>query len=539
MKRMKKIITLFLALTVVFGLVGCTGAKKQGENKGAPGGNKEKVFVFGKSGDASGLDPINVTDGESLYVTQQIFDTLLDYEEDSTEVKPGLATEWENSRDGKEWTLKLRQGVKFHDGTPFNAEAVKFNFDRWRDEKNPYHKGGDFSYYTAMFSGFPGVIKDVIVVDEYTVKFVLTKPMAPFLANLAMATFGISSPEAIKKYGEDYFKHPVGTGPFKFVKWEKDQQIVVEKNPEYWGGKPKVDKVVFRVIPDNSARFLELKAGTIDAMIGLNPDDVENVKNDPNLQLLLRPSMNVGYLAINVEKKPFDNLQVRQAINYAINKKALIDAFYAGLAKPAKNPMPPSLWGYNDKVKDYEYDPAKAKALLAEAGYPNGFKTTLWAMPVARDYMPQPKEIGQAIQQDLAKVGIDAKIVTYDWTTYIEKGQNGEHDLYLFGWVGDNGDPDNFLYYLLDKSNTVKGTAGNVSFYKGEKVSALLTEAQRETDQAKRAKLYEEAQELIHEEAPWVPLVHATPPVAARKSITGWVPHATGTECFINIDKTE
>ncbi len=537
MKARKLVVAFLVIAALMVNIVGCGGGKET-ENKASEGKGNDKVFVFARSGDASGLDPINVTDGESLYVTQQIFDTLLDYEEDSTEVKPALATEWENSKDGKEWTLKLRKDVKFHDGTPFNAEAVKFNFDRWRDEKNPYHQG-DFAYYTAMFSGFPGVIKDVVVVDEYTVKFVLTKPMAPFLANLAMATFGMSSPEAIKKYGEDYFKNPVGTGPFKFVKWEKDQQVVVEKNPEYWGQKAKVDRIVFRTIPDNSARLLELKAGTIDAMIGLNPDDIQTVKDDSNLQLMLRPSMNVGYLAMNMEKKPLDNVKVRQAINYAVNKQAIIDAFYGGLAKPAKNPLPPSLWGYNDNVKGYEYDPAKAKALLAEAGFPNGFKTTLWAMPVARDYMPQPKEIGQAIQQDLAKVGIDAKIVTYDWTTYIQKGEKGEHDLYLFGWTGDNGDPDNFLFYLLDKTNTVKGSAGNVSFYRDDRVSALLTEAQQESDQAKRAKLYEQAQVLVSEHAPWVPLVHSTPPIAAKKSITGWLPHATGTECFVSLDKAE
>ncbi|HEX3031048.1 MAG TPA: ABC transporter substrate-binding protein, partial [Bacillota bacterium] len=457
MKGIKKIAALVLALVMMATVVGCGGTKKA-ENQPAPTENKEKIFVFARGGDASGLDPINVTDGESLYVTQQIFDTLLEYEDDSTEVKPSLATEWENSKDGKEWTLKLKQGVKFHDGTPFNAEAVKFNFDRWRDEKNPYHKG-DFAYYPTMFGGFPGIIKDVVVVDEYTVKFVLTTPQAPFLANLAMATFGISSPEAIKKYGDDYFKNPVGTGPFKFVKWEKDQQIVVAKNADYWGDKAKVDQIVFRVIPDNSARFLELKAGTIDAMVGLNPDDVESVKGDANLQLLLRPSMNVGYMALNMEKKPLDNQKVRQAINHAINKQALIDAFYAGLAKTAKNPLPPSLWGYNDKVKGYEYDPAKAKALLAEAGFPNGFEIKLWAMPVARPYMPQPKEIGQAIQQDLAKVGIKATIVTYDWSTYLQKGESGEPELYLIGWTGDNGDPDNFLYALLHKNNTVKGSA--------------------------------------------------------------------------------
>ncbi|GAW27686.1 ABC transporter substrate-binding protein [Carboxydocella sp. JDF658] len=537
--KMRKLWSLALAGVLALStlLSGCGGGKSA-DNGGKPAGEekKEKTFIFAKSGDPVGLDPINVTDGESIYVTQQIFDTLVEYKQDSTEIQPALAESWEASKDGLEWTFKLRQGVKFHDGTPFNAEAVKFNFDRWRDKNNPYHQG-DFEYYAAMFGGFPGIIKEVKAVDEYTVKFILEKPNAPFLANLAMAAFGISSPDAIKKYGQDYFKNPVGTGPFKFVEWKKDDKVVLVKNEEYWGEKAKVDKVIFRTIPDNSARLMELKAGTIDAMIGVNPDDVEGIKNDPNLQLLLRPSMNVGYLAMNTEKKPFDNVKVRQAINHAINKQALIDAFYAGLAKPAKNPLPPSLWGYNDEVKDYEYDPAKAKALLAEAGFPNGFKTRLWAMPVARPYMPQPKQIAEAIQKDLAAVGIQAEIVTFDWGTYLQKGENGEHELYLLGWTGDNGDPDNFLYVLLDKDNTTKGSASNVAFYKNDKVHDLLIKAQQESDQNKRAELYKQAQVLIKADAPWVPLVHSTPPVAARKNIKGWVPHPTGSECFNTIDK--
>ena len=509
--------------------------EKQGEdNAAAPA--KEKVLVWARSGDSVGLDPANETDGESFYVTEQILEPLVKYKDENTEVVPGLAERWETSKDGKEWTFFLKKGVKFHDGTPFNAEAVKFNFDRWMDKNNPYHIG-EFEYWQAMFGGFPGAVKSVDVVDEFTVKITLEKPMAPFIYNVAMSPFAIASPTAIKKYGEDFFKNPVGTGPFKFVEWVKDDHATVVKNDEYWGDKAKVDKIIFRVIPDNSARLMELQAGTVDIMTGLNPDDVEGVKNNADLQLFLRPSMNVGYLAMQTEKENLKETKVRQAISHAINKQALIDAFYAGLAKPAKNPMPPSLWGYNDKVTDYEYDPAKAKALLAEAGLPKGFKTTLWAMPVARDYMPQPKEIAQAIQKDLAAVGITAEIVTFDWGTYLEKGQKGEHDLYLLGWTGDNGDPDNFLFALLDKTNAVKGSAQNVAFYKSDKVHDLLAQAQTELDQSKRAALYEEAQEIIHQDAPWVTLVHSTPPIAARNNIKGYIPHPTGTETLNNIDK--
>ncbi len=500
---------------------------------------KEKTLVFARSGDSVNLDPSNATDGESFYVARCVLDTLVDYEDDNTNVIPGLAKSWEaKDEEGLVWEFKLREGIKFHDGTDFNAQAVKFNFDRWMYEDNEYrNEGENFEYWGYMFGGYPGVVKEVRVVDDYTVEIELKEPSAPFISNLAMPSFGIMSPKALKDYGKDIFKNPVGTGPFKFVEWLKDDKIVLEKNADYWRGEPKLDKLVFRSIPDNSARLLELQSGTIDIMIGVSPDDAQIVKDDPNLKLYLRPSMNVGYLAMNMLKEPFNNDKVRKAINHAVNKEAIIEAFYAGLAEPSKNPIPPSLWGYNDDIEEYEYNPEKAKELLAEAGYPDGFKTTLWAMPVARPYMPQPKEIATALQQQLAAVGIETEIVTMDWATYLQKGQNGEHDLYLLGWTGDNGDPDNFMYVLLDKDNAVKGSAGNVSFYKSDELHEVLIAAQQEINKDKRAELYKEAQEIIHNDAPWAPLVHSTPPIAARKEVKNYIPHPTGGEStFYKVD---
>ncbi len=511
---------LVLALVFAVAATGCT-----------PAGGGD-ILVYGRGADSVSLDPINVTDGESLKVTHQIYDTLVEYKPDSTEVEPALATEWSTSPDGLVWTFKLREGVKFHDGTPFNAEAVKFNFDRWMFTDNPHRYDGEFAYYAYMFGGFDdkSVIESVEVVDEYTVRFTLREPLAPFLQNLAMTPFGIASPEAIKEFGPDFGQNPVGTGPFKFVEWVKDDKIVLEANKDYWEGEPALDQIIFRSIPDNSARFMELQAGNIDIMDGLNPPDVKIVEEDENLQLFLRPPMNVGYLAMNMDVEPFDNLLVRQAINHAINKEALIENFYAGLAQPAVNPMPPSIWGFNYSVKPYEYDPERAKELLAEAGFPNGFKTELWAMPIPRPYMPQPRKIAEAIQADLAKIGIEAEIVSFDWGAYLQKVENGEHPMALLGWIGDNGDPDNFLYVLLDKDNAVKGSAGNIAFYRSDKVHELLIKAQRTFDKAERTRLYEEAQVIIHRDAPWVPLVYAQQPIAAKASIRGYIPHATGSE---------
>ncbi|WP_018249078.1 ABC transporter substrate-binding protein [Orenia marismortui] len=535
---MKKSIIVFLLISLLaFLAIGCANtneAKKEVVEKEAQKEVSEEnkyggTLIYGRGGDSVGLDPANVTDGESLKVTMQLFDTLVDYEEGSTKVIPSLAKSWEASEDGLVWTFHLEEGVKFHDGTDFNAEAVVFNFERWMNKNHPYHQG-EFEYWGYMFGGFPGLLNKVEAVDEYTVKITLNKKSAPFISNLAMAPFAISSPTAVKKYGEDYFKHPVGTGAFKFKEWKRGDRIELVRNEEYWKGKAYLEGIVFRSIPDNTARFMELQSGTIDMMDGVNPNSVPQVKSDNKLKLTLRPSMNVGYLAMNFDKKPFDNKLVRKAINHAINKEEIIQALYAGLAEPAKNPLPPSLWGYNEDVDKYEYNPEKAKELLAEAGYPDGFKTTLWAMPVPRPYMPQPKLIAQAIQADLKKIGVQAEIKSYDWGTYLDKVGNGEHDMCLMGWTGDNGDPDNFLYVLLDKDNAVKGSAGNYAFYRSDELHDLLIKAQTTMNRAERTKLYKEAQEVVHEDAPWVPMAHSTPPIALKNKIENYVPSPLGIE---------
>ncbi len=525
---MKKARLVLVTLTVMAMVLGLALAGFAAEPK--DGG----TLVWARGSDAKKLDPSDVTDGESLIVTQQLFDTLVKYNKHTTDVEPALASSWTTSEDGLVWTFNLREGVKFHDGTDFNADAVVFNFQRWSDESHPYHNT-EFAYWGYMFGGYPGVVEEVKAVSEYTVQFTLNQPQAPFLQNLAMPVFAISSPTAVKKYGDDYFKNPVGTGPFKFVSWQQDAQIIVERNDDYWDGTAHLDRVIFRVIPDNSARFLELQTGNIDIMDGLNTSDVEFVNQDKSLHLFLRPSFNIGYLAMNMDVKPFDNVKVRQAINYAINKEMIVEAFYSGLGEPAKNPIPPTLWGYNDELEGYSYDPAKARQLLKEAGYPNGFETELWAMPNPRPYFPEPSKIAEAMQADLMDVGINAKIVTYDWATYLDKTEDGAHTMAMLGWTGDNGDPDNFLYVLLDKDNAVKGTAGNIAFYRSDELHDILIEAQQTPNHDRRVELYEKAQEVIHNDAPWVNVVHSTPPIPARNYVKGYVPHSTGTEQFTDV----
>jgi len=541
---MKKGLTIFLLVTLVFSLslTGCGGTEETTappENTEQPAPPEEQILVFGRGGDSVSLDPANVTDGESLNVTTNIYDTLVDYAEGTTDIVPGLAETWESSEDGLVWTFHLRQGVKFHDGTDFNADAVVFNFNRWMDPAHPNHQG-DFPYYGYMFGGYKGdeghVIKEVVAKDASTVEFHLNFPQGPFLSNLAMSPFAIASPAAIEKYGDKFGENPVGTGPFVFEEWTRNDKVVLTKNPNYYQeGYPLLDQLIFKSIPDNSARFIALQSGDIDMMDGVNPDDVTLAEANSDLEVWLRPSMNVGYLAFNTEKEPFNNPKVRQALNMAVNKQGLIDAFYNGLAEPAKNPLPPSLWGYNDAIEDYEYDLDAAKALLAEAGYPDGFETELWYMPVPRPYIPQGKKIAEAIQSDFEKIGVKTTLRTEEWATYLDLTGKGEHTMALLGWTGDNGDPDNFLYVLLDKDNAKGPDAGNIAFYKNDQLHELLIKAQQSSDVAERTKLYEDAQVIIHEDAPWIPLVHSTPPLVGKKNIEGYVPHPTGSDKFTKV----
>lgn len=478
------------------------------------------TLVFAQAQETVALDPATIEDGFSVNNTANVFDTLVRFKADSTQVEPALAESWTVTPDGLRWTFKLRKGVKFHDGTSLDAEAVKFNYDRQLDAKHPYHHG-TFVYAEFTFQN----VKSIDAVDGSTVRFTLSAPFAPFITNVAMFSMGISSPTAIKKFGKDYFKNPVGTGPFKFVQWVQKDHVTYEANKAYWAGRPCVDRLIVRGIPDNTVRLLEMEKGTVHIIDQVNPPDYARISRNRNLTLFTGAGLNTGYIAMNVTKEPFNDVRVRRAVNHAVNKAAIIRAFYAGVGAPAKNPMPPTIWGYNNAVQAYDYNPKKAQALLAEAGYPNGITTELWWPNRARPYLTQPQKIAEALQQQLAQGGIRAKLVTFEWGTYIAKTRSAEHPMAILGWIGDNGDPDNFLYVLLDKDNAVKGKAANIAFYSSNAVHGLLIKAQQVSDQASRAKFYEQAQDLIHRDAPWVPLVHAARVAAYRRQVQNYFPH--------------
>jgi len=491
------------------------------------------TFIFGRGADCVTLDGALSDDTESDRVVAQIYDSLVELRGGTTLIKPGLAKSWEVSPDNLTWTFYLRKGVKFHDGTDFNADAVLFNFERWWDKDNPYHKGV-FPAWESDF-GLKGdencLIDKFEKVDDYTFRIVLKQPYVPLLATLAEVDYGIASPTAIKNegaenYGTSTEYPPVGTGPFKFVEWVKDDRIVLERNPDYWGEKAKVDKVIIKTIPDNSARFLALKTGEIMGMDGANPDDVIAAKNDPNIQILLRPALNVGWLNFNVTVKPFDDVRVRKAIAMAIDKKTIVQTLFGETGIVADQIWPPFGWGHNNELQDYPYDPEGAKALLAEAGYPDGFETDFWYMPNPRGYFPDPKGIAEAIAADLAKIGVRCNLKTEDWSTYLADRREGKFNLWMIGWHMPNGDPDNAYFWQFGIPGPQQGNYNNPELIK------IITEARTIPNQAEREKLYAQAALIVHNDVPVIFIDHNQVPLLFSKKVSGYVVNPCTVEIY-------
>jgi peptide/nickel transport system substrate-binding protein len=539
-----------LSGAVLLGVAGCGGGETIQSGGGQGGGGN--IFTFGRGADSVSLDPINMADTESSKVCRQIFDGLLDFAPESTDVVPALATEVPQPENGGlQYTFNLREGVKFHDGEPLNAEAVVFNFERWRFTDNEYHTGGgsqttEFSYYSAMFNGYDddSVIESVEAVDDYAVRFTLKEPQGPFLKNVAMITFAMASPKAIRENVENFWQEPVGTGPFKFVSWDKGSQIKLEKNADWWGtdlpegeggGGPFVDQVVFRSIPDNTSRTAALTGGQLSAADGLLPDDVPTVQQAEGLKIDYRPPLTIGYLAMNVQKEPFNDPKVRQAINMAIDMPKIVEAFFGDTGDVATTYMPPTVPFFDDQIEHYPFDPEGARQMLQEAGVEN-LEPTLWYMPIPRPYIPDGKGIAQAMQQDLKEVGINAKLVTYEWGTYLQRTGKGDHDMALLGWTGDNGDPDNFLNVLLSSKTATETSALNIAYYKNPEVDKILDQAQTSIDENERQKLYFQAQEMLVDDAPWVPIAYVKPPVGLQNQVQGFHPNPTGGEPFNSVE---
>jgi len=507
-----------------------------------------KTLVYCSEGSPENFYPAVNTTGTSFDANSQIYSRIVDFERGGTSVVPGLAERWEISPDGKVYTFHLRKGVKWHnhrDWKPtrdFNADDMIFSLERQWKESNPYFKvtSANHSYFNDM--GMPKLLKSVEKVNDYTVRITLEKPEAPFLSNLAMEYAGVQSKEyadAMLKAGtpEKIDQEPIGTGPFYLVRYIKDAVIRYKAFPQFWGGKAKIDDLIFSITPDASVRWAKLQKGECHVMPYPNPADLDAIRKDPNVQVLEQPGLNVGYLAYNTQKKPFDDVRVRKAVNMAINKKAIIDAVYLTTGVAAKNPIPPTMWSYDDSTVDFEYNPEKAKEMLAAAGVKD-LQTDLWWMPVQRPYNPNAKRMAEMMQADLAKVGITATLVSYEWGEYRKRLQAGEHQLGLLGWTGDNGDPDNFLNTLLGCESAKTG-GSNVAKFCYPPFEELVSKAKTLPNQKQRAELYGKAQVVFKEQAPWFTIAHAVQLKPVRKEVIDFKLSPFGRHTFYGVDIKE
>jgi peptide/nickel transport system substrate-binding protein len=498
-----------------WGVVMLVVAALAGPAFGQPAG----TLVVGLVAEPVNLDPAQVTDLNSNRVGRRVVETLVTFPEEKTEVVPGLAESWTISKDGLQYTFKLRKGIAFHDGTPFNAAAVKFSIERQINPEHPANKLGKYPFANYFF----GNVKAVEVLSEDRVAFLLKEPRASFLAILTAAAASVVSPTAVMKAGQDYPSQPVGTGPFKFASWERGQRVVLEKNPTYWKGAVKYDRVVFRPIVEDQARLTELLTGQLDLIVGVPADFVAQLETNPKVALLKQTGVHVWYLGINNQKKPFDDRRVRQALNYAVNKEAIVKDVLKGTGTPSRGPVMPNTWGAEPALRAYPYDPAKARKLLAEAGYPNGFSTTLW-VPESGSGMQAPVAMSTVIQSNLKAVGVNVTMQTMEWGAYLAKLRSKEQELFALSWMAGMEDPDMVMYPLLHSSQwTPNGP--NRALYKNEQFDKLLSEARLTTDQARRAALYRQAQKILIEDAPWIFVDHEVQIAATSKRVQGFKLH--------------
>jgi len=547
--------TLKLALLVGACAVALVVVGASSGAKNAPKASKAlKTLVFGTASDPVVLDGALVSDGESLRVIDQMFESLVSLRPGTTKVQPQLATKWKADKSGKRWAFTLRKGVRFHDGTKFNAAAVCYNFNRWYNYKGPFQSADATYYWQAIFLGFkknesdelsPSLYKGCKAKGQYSVLFTLAKPFGPFIPALSLTNFAIASPKALKKYGANKaelrngvftptgsygFKHPTGTGPFKFKSWRISEKLEIVRNANYWGKKAKLGKVVFVPIGNNTARLQALQSGDIMGYDLVAPQDYAKIRSNSGLKLLKRPAFNVAYVTMHQgQGSPMNDKKVRQAVAYGLNRAGLIKIAYPPGAVVAKEFQPPQLFGYAKKgVKTYGFNPSKARQLLNSSSCHVPCKVDFWyPSSVSRPYMPDPKRNFEVFSASLEQSGFNVTPHTANWRPdYVAKVSNGTAgDLNLIGWTGDYGDPDNFLGVFF-------GTYSEQFNFRNSKIFNILQRARTETVQSKRVKMYQQANKIIMDYLPAVPYAHTSPALGLRKSVKGYKPSPVSLEPF-------
>lgn len=461
---------------------------------------KGGTLHFGTATEPDTLDAAGAFDTAAMRINSSVTENLVRLGADGNP-EPGLAESWDVSEDGLLWTFNIRPNVTFHDGTPLDAAAVVFNFERQMDTAHPYNQYGSWGWWDWMFAP---AIDRVYAVGDMTVVMELAFPFSPLLAHLGISGAGtILSPTAIAEHGAQIGNHPVGTGPFMLTEWVRGDHITLTAFDDYWGEEPHLDAIIIRFIPDNTVRSAALTRGEIDIMTDFSGQQLEMLRQG-GAQVQIAPALNVSYLAMNSKSAPFDDIRVRLAVQHAIDTETLLQALYGDLGEPALGPIPSAMWAFDPDASRYEYDPGLAKQYLADAGYENGLDVELSIYSAPRGYNPVGTELAQVVQMYLTAVGINATIKVTDYTAHAADVGNGNHQLAFFGWNGDDLDPDGFIQTLVHSANAITPGANNIAFIENPELDALIDQARTVTDVDERRALYLEAQQLVHESAGWI-----------------------------------
>ncbi len=509
---MKSLIVLCLVFSA-FVLAGC-GSKRESMEE-AP-----NVFVFARGSDAQRLDPADIDDGESVNTLTQICEGLVRFKSGTLEIEEWLAESYSVSPDGLVYRFKIRDGVRFHDGTPLDAEAAAFSFQRQLDETHPAHlPDAAFSYWSYLY-------QDVVAVEAVApmeLEIRLSQPNAAMLRSLAIFPAWLISPSSLDTYGSEMQRNPIGTGPYRFKEWRRNEAIILERNPDYWGEPPAFERLVLKVVPDNTTRLLQLKSGAIHGMDGLQPTEVVALRDDPELTIYEDAGLNVGYMAFNLDQERLADLELRKAISMGIDKQAFATVALEGAGRPAAYPLPKGFLGYPDREDESVYDLEAARKLAAP--FKARFEEEpleILVMNAPRPYLPDPVTAATFVKAQIEAIGIPAKVVSLDFKTQLDRLRNGEFETALIGWVGDNGDTDNFLSVFFGSWAAEKGTATNYSFYRNPEMDALLLTARKTTEADKRARLYDKALALWKRDLPLLPLCHGDNIVVLNSQFEGF-----------------